>query len=86
MGLSAYTHLQIFPSKIVYNEETRYFETVLPNSGCEVAERIGWRGDVSDVFSTTSMSTMFLTDDCIGDVSSLQVVHVAVNIGAIAIT
>ena len=53
----------------MYNEETRHFEQVLASSGSEEGETIGWSGDPSDVSSTSSKSTMFLTDDCIGAVS-----------------
>lgn len=66
---SVHPIMQIFPSKIIYNEETRHFELVLPNRECEEVDRMGWRGDISEVFSSASRSTMFLTDECIGAVS-----------------
>ena len=68
--------LQVFSSKVFYNGDTGYFEQVFTGGipGREGLGRGGGGGKGGSCFvtpsaSSTSMSTLYLTDDCMGPVS-----------------
>lgn len=71
--------MQAFSTKVFYNEETDYFEQVfacgVPSSGGALQREGGGGGGrggsslATPSFSSTSMSTLYLTDDCMGSVS-----------------
>ena len=71
--------MQAFSRKVFYNEEKGYFEHVLGSGFPSNGEGgIGQGGGKTEwatqlpISSTTSMSMLYLTDDCIGDVSTCR--------------
>ena len=80
--------MQVFSSKVFYNKDTSYFEQVLGgDSGIDGVERVvlerrEGRGSLflqSAVLSTTSMSSLYLTDDFVGHVRKCTSTVLTVN-------